>query len=119
MALDMTLNEHGHLLCLVGERTIATFDALTAVQSMREALDGVDDDGIGECFWAQATGQYRWVFRKEGSRAKVAVTWSSGVVTGWEHVWWADVEWEVFSSELRAHGARIELELSSRSAGRS
>jgi len=36
------------------------------------------------------------------ARANVALIWSAGVVTGWEHVWWGEVYWAEFVREARA-----------------
>jgi hypothetical protein len=61
-----------------------------AEAGMREALASVEVNGVGECFWQEAGGEYRWVFRREGENVRVAVLWSAGVLTGWEHVFWAE-----------------------------
>jgi hypothetical protein len=45
---------------------------------------------LGECFWKEGGGEYRWVFRRDGESVRVAVLWSAGVMTGWEHVFWAE-----------------------------
>jgi hypothetical protein len=42
------------------------------------------------------------VFRTTEARANVALIWSAGVVTGWEHVWWGEVDWVEFVREARA-----------------
>lgn len=35
----------------------------------------------------------------------MALIWSAGVVTGWEHVWWGEVDWDEFARESRAQVA--------------
>jgi len=58
-----------------------------AVRSLVAALDVVaGGDGYAECFWPEPTGQYWWMFSREGRRLEVVVLWSRGAVTGWQHV---------------------------------
>jgi hypothetical protein len=47
-------------------------------------------NGQGECFWHEAAGDYRWLFRSEGDRMRVVVLWSIGTMTGWEHRFWVE-----------------------------
>jgi hypothetical protein len=102
MSFVLRRDKRGFLECAVGEAVIAVHEPGAALSALAEALDRVDSDGLGECCWEQPTGNYRWVFRKNGERANVALIWSAGVVTGWEHIWWGEVEWAEFSRESKA-----------------
>jgi hypothetical protein len=73
-------------------------------QARTELADAVSSalaGGVGECFWEEACGGYRWVFRREQDRMRVAILWSSGTVTGWEHVFWSDCEVGTFEGAFR------------------
>ena len=72
-----------HAVATASDRVAALDDLITAIAS-------VEANGMGECFWLEAAGEYRWVFRREGENVRVAVLWSAGVMTGWEHVFWAE-----------------------------
>ncbi len=78
-----------------------------AIADMRTALDSLEQNGHGECFWTEAAGQYRWAFRREGGKARIALLWSAGVMTGWEHVFWAEEELAETLRELRQGLERI------------
>lgn len=102
MAFVLHRNEQGGLECAIEGSVIAVHEPTHALEAMSEALDRVEKDGLGECCWEQPTGIYRWVFRRNGERANVALIWSAGVVTGWEHIWWGEVDWAEFTRESRA-----------------
>lgn len=107
MAFVLRYNEQGCLECSIGESVIAIHDPADAITSMEEALDSVETANVGECSWCQPTGVYRWVFRRSGDKANAALIWSNGVVTGWEHVWWGEVDWAIFAREARAQLAVV------------
>jgi hypothetical protein len=107
MSFVLHRDERGFLECRIGENVIAVHEPLPALEALSETLDRVESDGLGECCWEQPTGIYRWVFRKTAGedgvvKANVALIWSAGVVTGWEHVWWGEVEWVEFLREAKA-----------------
>ena len=70
--------------------TATASNSEAAEAGMREALASLEANGVGECFWQEGGGEYRWVFRREGENVRVAVLWSIGVLTGWEHVFLAE-----------------------------
>ncbi len=102
MSFVLHRDERGCLACSIGGTVIAVHEPALALEALSEALDRVERDGLGECCWEQPTGNYRWVFRMNEARANVALIWSAGVVTGWEHVWWGEVDWAEFVREARA-----------------
>jgi len=112
MAIGLSLDDEGHLRCDVGGSLVTAYDAAASADALLGALDRVESQGAGDCFWHHATGQYRWAFRKENGTVRIAVMWSTGVVTGWEHVWWGEADWAAFSSEARGEIARIKLQVS-------
>ena len=90
-----------HAVATASNRVAALDDMITAIAS-------VEANGMGECFWLEAAGEYRWVFRREGEDVRVAVLWSAGVMTGWEHVFWAESPMAPTLQSLREGLALIE-----------
>ena len=90
------------------ETEVSAWGTERAVQLLVTALETARDDGYGECFWPEMTGQYWWMCRREGSRLEVVVLWSSGAGTGWQHVYRATDEIEYFIDcvleQLAMHG---------------
>lgn len=87
------------------QATVTGSDAGSALTDLRFAVQSAVDDGQGECFWLEATGEYRWLFRKEGGTMRVAILWSTGTLTGWEHRFWAECDAQEFRDTM---GTAIE-----------
>ena len=106
MKLKFEEGEFGRLLCRLddgGSDAVATAsNAAEAAAEILAAIDSVEANGLGECFWKEAAGEYRWVFRRQGANVRVAVLWTVGVMTGWEHVYWAECPLEELTSAVRA-----------------
>ncbi len=86
----------GHLACtLVDRETTATLlapDPAAAAEELEAALADARDGGYGECVWQLTDGEYRWLFRRREDRTEVVVLWSSGTLTGWQHVFRSDMD---------------------------
>jgi hypothetical protein len=104
--VDLCTDEFGRLTCaLADEQTAAVVTASDPVEArtgLLAALDKVRESGMAECFWHESMGEYRWVFRRDGDRLRVAVLWSAGTVTGWEHVFWTECDPQAFDGAMRA-----------------
>jgi len=104
MDATFTTDALGRLICdlshLVSHATVTSSDAAAAAAGLRDALDSVALQGTGECFWPEAGGDYRWMFRKEDGTLTLVVLWSSGTLTGWEHVFWGQADLEPFTRLL-------------------
>lgn len=90
------------------ETSVTGWHTPRAVKSLLTALDIVGGgEGYAECFWPEPTGQYWWMFNREGRRLEVVVLWSRGAVTGWQHVFRAADEVgyliERIHDEMAAH----------------
>ena len=72
------------------------------MKDLRQAVASAVTHGHEECFWHEAVGDYRWLFRREGSTMRVAILWSIGTLTGWEHRFWAECDAEDFRDTMRA-----------------
>jgi hypothetical protein len=72
------------------------------------ALDAVETEGYGECFWPEPTGQYWWMLKREDRRLEVAVLWSRSSAVGWQHTFRATDEVgyvaDLVRAELLRHG---------------
>jgi hypothetical protein len=103
-------DQFGRLSCdLVDDETAAVVTASDTEQAkaaLVAALDRVRETGLSECFWHERLGEYRWVFRREDDLVRVAVLWSTGTLTGWEHVFWTECDLESFVSALRTELTR-------------
>jgi hypothetical protein len=96
----------GSLVCHIvdadGEHVIASASPADALAAMAATLDGVESDGSGDCYWSGANSGYRWVFKREGGRLRVAVLRLAGVVPGYQHVAWAEEDAPSLLASLRA-----------------
>jgi hypothetical protein len=94
MDLRIAMGDFGRMICSISDGSssaVATAsDFGRACDDLASAIDALDRNGIGECYWPEGAGEYRWVFRRDGDRVRVAVLWSAGVMTGWEHVFWTE-----------------------------
>jgi hypothetical protein len=94
MTVRFATCEYDRLMCEMErgaiKATATSSNRAAAAAAMREALASAEANGAGECFWQEGGGEYRWVFRRDGDNLRLAVLWSAGVLTGWEHVFWAE-----------------------------
>jgi len=81
--------------------TVTSSDFVSAMEDLRDAVENALADGYGECFWHEAAGDYRWLFRREERTMRVAVLWSMGTLTGWEHRFWTECDVEDFRNAMR------------------
>jgi hypothetical protein len=99
-------DEFGRLTCDLNDgatNAVVTASNMPEAQtSLATAIDAVLSRGLGECFWEEACGEYRWVFRREQDKVRVAVMWSTGTVTGWEHVFWSETDVNTFAGAFRS-----------------
>ena len=87
--------------------TVSAWHAERAALALVTAIDLAAREGYGECFWPEPNGQYWWLYKREERRLALAILWSSGPETGWQHVCRAADEVEYFvervKDELAAH----------------
>jgi hypothetical protein len=102
---SFSTDQFGRLTCDVsnGPETavVTASDRLRAITDLSTAIDALERNGIGECYWPEAAGEYRWVFRRIGERVRLAILWSTGTMTGWEHVFWVESHLELMINLLR------------------
>jgi len=94
------------------EAVVTASSGPAAGAELLAALEQARDDDYGECFWLEQTGQYWWMFRRDDKAVEAVVLWSSGTVTGWQHVFRA-------SDDLSSlvDNVRTQLEASSAEDG--
>lgn len=112
MRVLLDIDEFGRLTCGLSD---GAADAVVTASNMPEAAEDLAaavaaaiENASGECFWEEACGEYRWVFRRQQDRVRVAVMWSTGTVTGWEHVFWAECPLEAFRGAFTTALAKIQ-----------
>ncbi len=95
----------GRLVCTLcspnGVGAVTAADPEKAAADLLAALEEARETGYAECFWPAPNGEYRWMFRRTDDRLIVAALWSSGTITGWEHVAHDDTDFEAFAAQVR------------------
>lgn len=95
----------GRLICTLthGEThaTVTSSDKGAAAGSLLQAIEDLLATGAGECFWQEAGGDYRWMLKRDGDTVNMVVLWSTGTLTGWEHLFWGQGQAETFASDFR------------------
>jgi hypothetical protein len=90
MDLRLETDRHGRLVAHLTDGTVE--NSVTAAHgevaglALLEAIDRARADGFGECFWQESGGMFWWMLRRDAGQLEVVVLWSSGTVTGWQHV---------------------------------
>jgi hypothetical protein len=111
MTFALEKERSGHLVCSIaeaGESATVTASNPDAVEQLLAALrDAGGRDGYGECLWEEGGGEYRWMLRRSGPTLTVVVLWSSGTVTGWQHVFRADCDAARFDQLVRETCANV------------
>lgn len=83
------------------ETTVSGWSPDQAVNALLAALEAARCDGYGDCMWLEPDGQYWWMFHCVRGELEVVVLWSSGTVTGWQHVFRGADQIESFSQRVR------------------
>ena len=84
------------------QATVTGWDRASAIADLRMAVESVATHEYGECFWHEAMGEYRWLFRRTGERMRVVILRSSGTLTGWEDCFWTECDARDFRESMRA-----------------
>ena len=99
----------GHLREGAIETTVTSANSSAAATALMRALQQAKAEGDSQCFWHEPTGQYWWMFRLDGALLEVVVLWSSGTVTGWQHVFRAANEVDHLFNRVRDELAKNGL----------
>lgn len=111
MQLTLEADELGRLICSLADgATAATATASNMPEAGRDLMAAIADaraTGLGECWWQEQGGAYWWMFRREAQQLTVAVLWSHGTITGWEHVFRSECDLEWFAIRVAEELARV------------
>jgi hypothetical protein len=114
MDLVLDIDDAGRFVCQISDgstKAIITASNLPAADDLLAAMADARETGYGECLWVEQGGDYRWMLRRRDGLATVVVLWSTGTLTGWEHVFRGecDLDWlgERLTSELARYGLRV------------
>jgi len=111
MKISLRVDEFDRLICTVEDGaapvTVTASDSEAAAHLLA-AIDDATRYGVGECFWEEGGGEYRWVFRREGDALRVVVLWCAGTLTGWETVLWRDCDFESFHRQVASEVNRLQ-----------
>jgi len=106
MQVELTCDSRGRVVGSIAHNgahaTVTSCNATGALGDLQQAVEDALSGGLGECFWPEGGGDYRWLFRREQGIMRVVILWSIGTVTGWEHRFWAECPIGEFSEQMHA-----------------
>ena len=112
MFLQLEIDHYGRLIASLSEgaksATATASDPIEAAADLAGALDAVQQSGLGESYWLESQGEYRWLFRRSGDRVRIVVLWSAGVVTGWEHVFETECDLSALVRQATAELQKVQ-----------
>jgi hypothetical protein len=94
MRFSLGRDDFGRLECRIGdaqeEHSVYAAEAEAALADLAAALGDLEISGAGECIWLISSGEYRWVFRRQGEMVRLAVMFLHSVAVGYQHVYWGE-----------------------------
>jgi hypothetical protein len=106
MKFSFEADAGGRLLCRLedadGAHEIAASNADAALSDLAAALDDLASAESSECYWQDDACDYRWLFKREGARTKLAVLRLTGVCPGYQHVAWTEQDTATLLGGLRS-----------------
>ncbi len=114
MNLSLETDHFGRLICSIshggGEAVVTASNPSAAAADLAAAIEDAVTAGCGECYWQEAGGEYRWMFRRDGDQVRLAVLWSAGTLTGWEQVLSAECDLDTFARQVRDELHRVRIQ---------
>ncbi len=111
MRFSLALDDFGRLECRLGDEqemhSAYAADPDAALGGLSAALDDLEIRGAGECVWLISSGEYRWVFRRQGASVRLAVMFLHSVAVGYQHVYWGEHPAEEAVGAIRAEIRRF------------
>ncbi len=111
MRFDFESGPDGRLLCHLedadGAHLIASCESASAQAELMAAIQELDSSVSSECYWRDDACDYRWLFRKDGDRLKLAILRLTGVCPGYQHVAWTEESASELIAGLRSALARL------------
>ncbi len=94
MRFSLGRDDFGRLECRIGdaqeEHSVYAAEAEAALADLAAALGDLEISGAGECIWLISSGQYRWVFRRQGEMVRLAAMFLHSVAVGYQRVCWGE-----------------------------
>ena len=122
MDIAIATDIDGRFVCTLTEGATSALVTASNVPQAGEdllaALEGARETAYDECLWEEQGGEFRWIFRRDDARLTLVVLWSSGTITGWQHVFRAEDEFDGFASRAQAEVARCLAAVVGGRAGR-
>lgn len=118
--MDITIETDidGRFVCTLAEADVSALVTASNVPQAGEdllaALENARETGYDECVWAEQGGEFRWIFRRDGTRLTVVVLWCAGAVIGWQHVFRAEDDFDAFAGRARTEVTRCLAEAARR-----
>jgi hypothetical protein len=113
MRLAIAMDDFSRMVCTAqhdgSEAVITAADSGGAAEALSRAVEKLAQSGASECYWPGETGDYRWVFRRVGGVVRIAILWSTGTLTGWEHVFWAECDCSDFLQQAREQLSTVSI----------
>lgn len=101
----LEIDEFGRLQCRLSDgeshTTACSAEVAAGLADLTEAIDALEQEGFGECFWFISAGEYRWVLRRVEDQVRIAVMWCGSVAIGFQHVFWAESPFGEFITAMR------------------
>jgi hypothetical protein len=111
MTITIETDDLGRYVCRLTDddvsATATSSNVPQAGQALLQAIEDARSTGYGECQWDEQGGDYRWMFKRDGDRLTVAVMWCHGVITGWQHVFRADGDFDSFDRDVSSQLERL------------
>ena len=112
MLLSITTDEAGRYLCELADGPRARDrDRVQRARCRRRPAGRRSrtpgTPGSASRCWVEQGGEYRWMFRRVDDRLTVVVLWSSGTITGWQHVFRGECGFEAFVAQAREAVGRV------------
>ena len=111
MDLMFETDEYHRIICTLVDAaqsaTVTASNVPEAAEDLWDALQSAASSGLGECFWQEQAGVYRWLFRRDGDRVTLVVLWSTGTITGWEHVFRSECDLAWLSTRMTEDLSRL------------
>jgi len=111
MKISLRVDEFERLICAVEDGAapvMVTASDPDAAAHLVAAIEEAAGDGVGECFWEEGGGEYRWLLRRQGEKLRLVVLWSSGTLTGWDTILWRECGFEDFRAQVNAEASRLQ-----------
>jgi len=111
MKISLRVDELNRLICTVEDGAapvVVTASDPDAAAHLVAAIEEAAEGGVGDCFWEEGGGEYRWMLRRDRDKLRLVVLWCAGTLTGWDTVLWRECDFENFRRQVKAEAAKLQ-----------